>query len=132
MRPSIKRVLNRETGICHVIRAVCLAAMFSILCSCASIYESEDYERHRFSQVEVPYDRKDVIYFDVMITAVYPDDDQAAEAKRMEWLDEWMVQRQLCANGYEVLTRREFDYMEDNPARYDLRYEVQCKTDPAA
>jgi len=48
----------------------------------------------------------------------------------MKWLNEWMVQRHMCLTGQEIIEKRKFDYMEDNPARRDLRYEVRCK--PAA
>jgi hypothetical protein len=33
-------------------------------------------------------------------------------------------------NGYTIIERRPFDYMENNPARYDLRYKVQCAVAP--
>jgi hypothetical protein len=30
-----------------------------------------------------------------------------------------------------VLKKRPFDFLEDNPARRDQRYEVRCKSGPA-
>ena len=97
-----------------------------VLAACSSLHESKDFERHRWSQIEVPYDRKDVIFFDVTISPQFPADDPAAEASRMEWLDQWMEQRSLCPAGHEVINKRPFDFQEDNPARHDLRYEVKC------
>ena len=47
--------------------------------------------------------------------------------QRMEWLEGWLEVRKLCANGYEILERRPFEFLEHNPAQYDLRYKVQCK-----
>jgi hypothetical protein len=127
-----RRMFNYTAGSHRKIRAIILLVLFSSLYSCASMHESKDFERHRFSQIEVPYDRTDVIYFDVSVTGIYPDNDPVAESKRMEWLNQWMEQRRLCPSGYEVVSRRNFDYMEDNPAHYDLRYEVECKNEPTS
>jgi hypothetical protein len=49
---------------------------------------------------------------------------------RMQWLAAWLETRKACLNGYEILQRRAFDYSEHNPARYDLRYKVQCQVLP--
>ena len=99
--------------------------------SCASMHESKDFERHRNSQLEVPFNRDDVFYFDASFTAQYPDDDEAAEATRLEWLAQWLEQRSLCPDGFEVVKRRPFDFLEHNPARHDVRYEVKCKSPPS-
>jgi hypothetical protein len=99
---------------------------------CASMHESPDFERHRLSQLVVPYDRTDIYYFDVTFSPAYPDDDASAEAVRMGWLDSYMQTRGLCPSGFEMLARRSFDFLEDNPARHDVRYEVACKAAPAA
>lgn len=107
-----------------------LVAATASLTGCA-IHDSPDYERHRNSRLTEPYDRKDVIYFDTYINTSYPGDDPDAEALRMEWLEAWLAQRKMCANGYKILKRREFDMFENNPARYDIRYEVSCKTSKA-
>ena len=53
-----------------------------------------------------------------------------AMALRMQWLEGWLERRGLCVHGYEVLERRAFDFLEHNPARYDLRYKVQCTVAP--
>jgi hypothetical protein len=65
-----------------------------------------------------------------MLTPEYPDNNEAAEAARMQWLTDWLATRKICVNGYTILERRPFDYMENNPARYDLRYKVQCAVAP--
>ncbi len=108
--------------------ATVFAAM--MLGACMNIHESPDFERHRYSQVVEPYDRKDVMYFDVTFSAEYPDNDEAAETIRMEWLEDWLEQRKMCREGFEILARRDFDMMEDNPARHDVRYEFKCRTKP--
>jgi hypothetical protein len=102
------------------------------LCSCASIHESADFERHRYSAVTEPFERDDVIYFDVTFSPQFPDNDAEAEATRMEWLDGWLEQRKMCGKrGYEIVKRRPFEMMEYNPANHDIRYEFNCGPAPA-
>ena len=72
----------------------------------------------------------DYLWFDVTFTPEYPAEGEAAETARMEWLAGWLEIRKICANGYKILERREFDFLEHNPHRYDLRYKVQCKAPP--
>lgn len=96
--------------------------------ACANIYESKDFERHRNSQLLLPYDRDDVFYFDATFTPQFPDEDEAAEAIRMEWLAGWLDQRSLCPDGFEIVSRRPFEFLESNPARHDIRYEVKCES----
>lgn len=103
--------------------------LLCMLQSCASIHESEDFERHRMTRFTVPYDRPDVFYFDVMLTGM-PADDQNAEQRRLGWLQAWLDSRQICGSGYDVLERRPFHFEESNPGRYDLRYVVSCKPAP--
>lgn len=105
-----------------------LALIVALASACADMHKSADFERHRYSQLVVPYDRNDVMYFDVTFNAEFPDN-EAAEATRMEWLKSWLEQRNMCAESFEVVVRRPFDPMEDNPARYDIRYEVKCGTE---
>ena len=105
-------------------------AVSVVVAACSTIPESRDFERHRSSALTVPYDKPDVMYFDVRLTADVPDNDPAGEARRMEWLEGWLEARNLCAAGYEILERRKFRYEEDNPGRYDLRYELRCKSVP--
>ena len=106
-----------------IFAAVLLVALFAS--GCADVHKSADFERHRYSQLSEPYDRKDVMYFDATFTAEFPDN-EAGEAERMEWIQAWLDQRNICAEGFEIVTRRPFESMESNPARHDIRYEVTC------
>jgi hypothetical protein len=109
-----------------------LVAGVLVLSGCASSLESPDYERHNSSRLTVPYERDDVIYFDVKVSPTYPRNDEGAEAKRMEWLQAWLDFKNLCPSGYEIVDRREFRFEELNAGRYDLRYEVACNTEQLA
>lgn len=102
-----------------------LILIIVLVAACADIHKSADYERHRYSQLVVPYDRKDVMYFDVTFNAEFPDG-EATEATRMEWLKAWLGQRSMCAESFEIVDRRPFEPMENNPAHHDIRYEVKC------
>jgi hypothetical protein len=102
-----------------------LILIIVLVAACTDIHKSADYERHRYSQFVVPYERNDVMYFDVTLNVEFPDD-EVGEATRMEWLKSWLEQRNMCADSFEIVNRRPFDPMENNPARYDLRYEVKC------
>ncbi|HJP03988.1 MAG: hypothetical protein CL799_10860 [Chromatiales bacterium] len=99
---------------------------------CSGIHESPDYERHSQSQLSTPMGGGDYLWFDVKLTPEYPDNSEAAEALRMQWLLGWLERRGLCIHGYDILERRAFDFLEHNPARYDLRYKVQCAAVPPA
>jgi len=101
------------------------------LAACDSIHDSPDFYRHSLSQLSEPRSGGDFVWFDVMLTPEYPDNNELAEAKRMEWLESWLEVRKLCTNGYVILERREFGNLEHNPARYDLRYKVQCDVAPS-
>jgi hypothetical protein len=101
-----------------------------LVTACAGMHESPDFERHRYSQIVVPYDHPDLMYFDVATNAQYPAADPAAEATRMEWLAAWLKQRGMCYESFEVVQRRPFEFLEQNPGRYQLRYEVRCKAEP--
>lgn len=109
-----------------LVSGLAAAGIALLLASCTDIHQSKDFERHRFSQLVVPYDRNDVVYFDVTFSPDMPDDNDAAEARRMEWLQSWLGARNLCPTGYDILERRPFDFLEDNPGRHDLRYVVSC------
>ncbi len=101
--------------------------LLTILSSgCTDIYKSEDFRRHQFSELTIPHDGGGAMYFDVTFTPEFPDGDEAAETERMAWLQGWLDQRKMCGNGFEIDNRREFEYTEDNPAHYDIRYEVKC------
>lgn len=90
------------------------------------IGHSADFDRHRYSQLVESQSRPGLIYFDVSFPAAYPAGDPAADRTRAAWLEGWLDQRRLCPAGHEVTTRRPFDYLEDNPARFQERWEVRC------
>jgi hypothetical protein len=107
--------------------AVLLTAAILLLSGCSTdLHDSPDYYRHSLSQLSEPLGGGDYLWFDVMLTPEYPDNNVAAEAARMQWLTDWLATRKICVNGYTIIERRPFDYMENNPARYDVRYKVQC------
>jgi hypothetical protein len=120
---------NPITTLLTVALTGCVAA------GCTAFDTPDTYNRHRLSDITLPRSGdgspsdagSDIFYFDVTVTAEFPDNNARAEAERMKWLSEWLVQRTMCPAGYEILKKRKFDYMEDNPARRDLRYEVRCK-----
>ena len=107
------------------LRIASLLVAVALGSACSNVHKSADYERHLYSQFVVPYDRNDVMYFDVTINAEFPDD-EAGEATRMEWLKTWLAQRSMCADNFKIVDRRPFEPMENNPAHHDIRYEVQC------
>lgn len=115
-------------------RALFAAASLA-LAACTAFDTPDTYNRHRLSEITLPRDgggetagSSDILFFDVTVTGEFPDNNEVAEAERMKWLAEWMEQRHMCPTGYEVLKKREFDFMEDNPARRHLRYEIRCTT----
>lgn len=110
-----------------VTKVVSLVFCLALVSSCATMHESPDYNRHRLSALSTPFDRDDLIYFDVTTNAQYPSDDPAAENTRMEWLAAWLKQRKMCPSGFDIIQRRNFDFLEHNPGRFDYRYEVKCK-----
>ena len=100
----------------------------TLIGACTDVLDkSADFDRHRYSQLEQPHDHPDRIYFDVQFSADFPEDNSAADAQRMLWLETWLAQQRLCPNGFEVVSRRPFDYLEDNPAGYQQRWEVRCR-----
>jgi hypothetical protein len=109
-----------------------LLAAALALGGCTAFDTPDTYNRHRLSEITLPRDgggtsmSSDIFYFDVTVTAEFPENSADAEAERMQWLAEWLEQRNMCPKGHEVLKKRKFDYMEDNPARRDLRYEARC------
>lgn len=99
--------------------------------ACTAFDTPENYNRHRLSDITLPRDPgvdSEVFYFDASVTGEFPDGSAEAEAARMRWLQAWLEQRNMCASGHEVLARRGFGELEDNPARRDLRYEVRCRS----
>lgn len=125
-------------GRLHLPRALVPAAVLTwavALTACTAFDTPNTYNRHRLSDVTLPREGSgmgtevdsDIFFFDVTVTGEFPDNNSTAEASRMEWLSDWLEQRHMCLTGHEVVKKRKFDYMEDNPARRDLRYEVRCK-----
>ena len=104
--------------------------LFLLVGGCATMHESQDFARHTMSQLSSPLDQGDYFWFDVKTTPELPEKSAAAEARRMEWLAAWLETRKLCGAGYEIIERRPFEFLEHNPARYDLRYKVQCEVPP--
>ena len=102
------------------------ALMLGLAACGPSIHDSKDFERHSLSQLSAPRDGGDFVWFDVKLTPEYPEKNDLAEQKRMQWLEDWLAVRKMCANGYEILERRKFEFLEHNPGQYDLRYKVQC------
>ncbi len=107
-----------------------MALSLLTLGGCTGMLESDDFERHRGSQLVMPLNGGDIFYFDARITPQLPDDDPAAEARRVTWLESWLQLRKLCGSGYEILARRPFRFQESNPGRFDLRYELRCRSQP--
>ncbi len=106
-------------------------AVAALLGGCTAFDSPDTYNRHRLSDITLPRGEasgSDVFYFDVTLTAEFPEGSATAEAERMRWLDEWLVQRNMCLAGREVVGKRRFDELEDNPAHRDLRYEVRCRS----
>ncbi len=97
-----------------------------LLAACDAMHESPDYDRHTLSQLSQPLDGSPWYWFDVTFTPEMPEESELAEAKRMEWLAAWLAQRKFCPNGYEIVERRPFEFLEHNPAQHDMRYKVQC------
>lgn len=111
----------------RALRLLMIAAMLCTGAACSSLHESADFERHRYSQLVQPVTRPGLIFFDIRFSPAYPADDPDGDAARAEWLDAWMKQRGLCGHGYDVVERRPFDWLEDNPAGYDQRWEIHCR-----
>ena len=108
-----------------------IIALAVLVTGCAgTLDKSEDFDRHRYSELIQPRDRPDRIYFDVNFSADFPADDPAADATRMAWLQGWLEVRHLCPAGHEVAVRRPFEYLEDNPAGYQQRWEIRCLAAP--
>lgn len=115
-----------EASVRHVIAPIMAPLVLLAGCAADVLDKSADFDRHRNSRVVQPFDKPDKIYFDVRFSPEYPADDPAADEARMIWLEGWLKQRQLCAAGHEVASRRSFDYLEDNPAGYQQRWEIRC------
>jgi hypothetical protein len=112
---------------CLLLVLAALLAAVAAGCTQSVRQDLPNFDRHRYSAVVEPRDRRDVMYFDVIFTADYPDGDPAAEATRMAWLSAWIEQRHLCPGTFEIVQKRPFEFTEDNPGHYDARYLFKCK-----
>ncbi|CAN5212412.1 hypothetical protein BH24PSE2_BH24PSE2_02360 [soil metagenome] len=101
--------------------------LVAVLAGCAG---ERDYDRHRMSRIGTTASDPGAWLYEAQIDPKYPAESAAAEAMRMEWLDDWMERGQYCADGYEVVERREFAADEPNPYGSDLRYLVKCADEP--
>lgn len=110
-------------------RYLLLLVSAGVFSGCSQMHESPDYERHTNSRISQPLDGGDYYWYDVKVTPAMPLDSEAAETKRQLWLQTWLQQRRLCPAGYEVDERREFEFLEHNPAQMDIRYKVRCVVD---
>ncbi len=117
--------MRPDTGL-----AITIALLAATLGACVAFDTPDTYNRHRLTDITVPRDRSDLFYFDASVNGEFPEDSAAAESQRLQWLDDWLELRQMCPGGHEVLKRRKFGDLEDNPGHRSLRYEVRCK--PAA
>jgi hypothetical protein len=93
----------------------------------SSAQKNADFDRHRFSQLVQPYGQPERLFFDVRYPPEYPQDDLAAEEARFRWLATWLTLRKMCPAGHDVVRRRPFDYLEDNPAGFTERWEIACR-----
>ena len=109
-----------------LLRAALVLVMMIASCT-GGLDKSADFDRHRHSQLVQPHDHPDRLYFDVEFSADFPKDDSTADAQRMLWLETWLKQTQLCPSGFEVVSRRPFDFLEDNPGGYQQRWDVRCR-----
>jgi hypothetical protein len=97
---------------------------------CAAVDDRADYHRHALSDLREDRLRPGVLLFEATATSMYPADDPAAEAVRMQWLEGWMKRSRGCPAEWEILSRSEVDPREVHARRHNLRYEIQCA--PAA
>jgi hypothetical protein len=105
-----------------------ILALVVLVAGCTgNLDKSEDFDRHRYSQLTQSRGHPDRIYFDVSFGSDFPADDPAADKARMAWLQAWLKQLHLCPAGHEVTVRRPFDFLEDNPGGYQQRWEIRCR-----
>jgi hypothetical protein len=117
-----------------ILRVALLFCVAWLLASCADFnpHESQDLDRHDYSNIRVSPQDNSILIYEVMLTAKYPDGDEQAEQIRMQWLETWLRLRQLCPESYKVLSRRRYQPSDLNLYHMDLRYEVTCDTPPPA
>jgi len=96
------------------------------LSGCAQMHESKDFVRHTNSALVKARDGSNTIQFQARAGSDFPENNPDAEAMRIRWLEDWLEVKNICPNGYKVLKRRPFEFLESNPGQYDLVYEIEC------
>lgn len=112
---------------------VLLIAASAVACqSIQDTLDNADYERHRMSSLRVSPLDEEVLIYEVQTDMTYPKRGAAAEAKRMEWLEEWLEKYGYCGAGYEIADRKELGPGDISFRDADIRYEVVCVVPDAA
>jgi hypothetical protein len=115
---------------CFMTIAVLLLA--ATLAGCALEEKSRaDFERHNQSILRDSYTDPGVLVFEAKAGSAMPADSKSAEATRMQWLDDWLAQRKLCAAGHEIISRQVIAPGEPNFHNMNLRYLLRCSEPPA-
>lgn len=91
-----------------------------------AVDDRTDYHRHTMSDLREDWRQPGVLLFEASTSSLYPEDSEAAEATRMQWLAAWMKRSSYCPSGWEVVSRTPIDPREVHSRRHDLRYEVKC------
>lgn len=67
--------------------------------------------------------------FEARADAEYPEDDAAAEATRMKWLDQALAERKMCPNGYKISDRTLVAAAEEEELgqTHNVAYHGVCK-----
>ena len=107
-----------------VTRALVLSLLALPICACGPSGKLI-HDRHSMSRLYVP-DDGDRIVFEASVSPDYPAQGEEAEAARMLWIKQWLKQRNLCANGFEIEERTKIGSAADNPYHHDLRYTLRC------
>ncbi len=116
----------------NLLRFAIVFLVVLLLASCGEInpHESQDLDRHDYSNIRVSPQDNSILIYEVKLTAKYPDNNAQAEESRMRWLETWLRLRQLCPESYKVLSRRRYQPSDLNLYHMDLRYEVTCASPP--
>ncbi len=96
-----------------------------LMVGCESIGRT-DFERHSMSSLKIlPGGVDGLLLFEANTSEQYPDS-PSGDIQRMKWAAGWMEIRGFCPHGFAVVSRRRYVPADDNPFRYDLRYELRC------
>ncbi len=88
-----------------------------------------NYDRHTMSRLYLTPDGNGIV-FEASVSPDYPADSEAGEAARMLWIEQWLDQRNYCAEGFVVEERLPLGSAADNPYQHDLRYTLRCAEAP--